>query len=63
MGCATDAEMESYYHQECQYDRVQFKKIKPGTPEYKHCLELYRSGIGGDENDLHSGEGLGQFAD
>lgn len=62
-GCATDAEMEAYYHEQCLVDRVSFKNIEPGTPEFLYCLELYRSGLGGYENDLHSGDGLGQFAD
>ncbi|MEQ8195225.1 MAG: hypothetical protein RIB59_12135 [Rhodospirillales bacterium] len=62
-GCVTDAEMEAYYREQCLFDRVTFKKIEPGSPEFEYCLELYRSGLGGYENDIHGGAGLGQFAD
>ena len=62
-GCVTDAEMEAYYRERCQYDRITFKEIVPGSDEFEYCMELYRSGLGGYENDLHGGAGLGQFAD
>ncbi|MEX2452053.1 MAG: hypothetical protein WD407_14445 [Rhodospirillales bacterium] len=63
VGCVTDAEMEAYYRERCQYDRITFKKIEPGSAELEYCLELYRSGLGGHENDPLGGAGLGQFAD
>ncbi len=63
IGCVSDAEMEALYRQQCQFDRITFEQIKPGTAEFEHCLDLYRSGLGGYENDPHGGVGLGQFAD
>ena len=60
IGCVSDAEMEAYYNEQCQFDRITFKTIQPGTPEFEYCLELHRSGLDGDP---HGGVGLGQFAD
>jgi len=60
VGCVSDAEMESYYRAQCQFDRITFKNIKPGSAEFEYCLELHRSGLDGD---IHGGEGLGQFND
>ena len=63
IGCVSDVEMEAIYRQQCQFDRITFEHIKLGTPEFEYCLDLYRSGLGGFENDSHGGVGLGQFAD
>ncbi|MEL0107844.1 MAG: hypothetical protein ACO3MW_06115 [Rhodospirillales bacterium] len=60
MSCATDAEMEAYYHEQCLVDQVTFENIEPGSPAYLHCIDLHRSGLG---DDPFGGEGLGQFAD